>query len=132
LSGIGVLLFSSVGSGIGLYLMSISSGIVLFAAATVFAIGVAYFWPNMLGVVAEKIPASGALGLALMGGFGFLGGAIAQPALGHIYDLQLVKYENELDAGAMTLKYVIVLTVILTIAFLYLFLKYRKNNISEK
>ena len=128
MTGIGVLLFSAVGSGVGLYLMSISSGIVLFAAATVFAIGVAYFWPNMLGVVAEKIPTSGALGLALMGGFGFLGGSIAQPAVGHIYDLQLVKYGNELEAGAMTLQYVIVLTVILSIAFLYLFLKYRKKE----
>jgi MFS family permease len=132
MSGIGVLLFSAVVSGIGLYLMSISSGIVLFASATVFAIGVAYFWPNMLGVVAEKIPKSGALGLALIGGFGFLGGSIAQPAVGHIYDLQLLKYGNELEAGAMTLQYVIVLTVILTIAFLYLFLKYRKKvNNSE-
>lgn len=128
MSGIGVLLFSAVVSGIGLYLMSISSGIILFASATVFAIGVAYFWPNMLGVVAEKVPASGALGLALMGGFGFLGGAIAQPTVGHIYDLQLLKFGNELDAGAMTLKYVIILTVILSVAFLYLFLKYRKQE----
>jgi MFS family permease len=132
LTGIGVLLFSAVFSGIGLYLMSISSGIVLFASATVFAIGVAYFWPNMLGVVAEKVPASGALGLALMGGFGFLGGAIAQPAVGRIYDMQLLRYGNELDAGAMTLKYVIVLTVILTVAFLYLFLKYRKSDAAMK
>lgn len=128
LSGIGVLLFSAVGSGIGLYLMSISSGIILFAAATVFAIGVAYFWPNMLGVVAENVPASGALGLALMGGFGFLGGSIAQPAVGYIYDRQLIKFGNQLEAGAMTLKYVTILTVILTIAFLYLFLKYRSKN----
>lgn len=132
MSGIGVLLFSAVVSGIGLYLMSISSGIVLFASATVFAIGVAYFWPNMLGVVAEKVPASGALGLALMGGFGFLGGAIAQPTVGHIYDLQLLKSGNELDAGAMTLQYVIVLTLILTVAFLYLFLKYRKKEQTSK
>jgi len=128
MTGVGVLLFSAVVSGIGLFLMSISSGIILFASATVFAIGVAYFWPNMLGVVAEKVPTSGALGLALMGGFGFLGGSIAQPAVGRIYDLQLIKLGNELDAGAMTLKYVIILTVILTIAFLYLFLKYRKRD----
>jgi len=128
MTGIGVLLFSAVVSGIGLYLMSISSGIILFASATVFAIGVAYFWPNMLGVVAGKIPTSGALGLALIGGFGFLGGSIAQPAVGRIYDIQLLKTGNELDAGAMTLKYVIVLTAILTIAFLYLFLKYRKKD----
>ncbi len=128
LSGIGVLLFSAFFSGVGLYLMSISSGVVLFAAATVFAIGVAYFWPNMLGVVAEKVPTSGALGLAIMGGIGFLGGAIAQPALGKIYDVQLNKFGDDLAAGAATLQYVIILTVLLTIAFLYLFLKYRKKD----
>jgi MFS family permease len=100
----------------------------LFAAATVFAIGVAYFWPNMLGVVAEKVPTSGALGLAIMGGIGFLGGAIAQPALGKIYDVQLNKFGDDLAAGAATLQYVIILTVLLTIAFLYLFLKYRKKD----
>jgi MFS family permease len=128
LSGIGVLLFSAFFSGVGLYLMSISSGVVLFAAATVFAIGVAYFWPNMLGVVAEKVPTSGALGLAIMGGIGFLGGAIAQPALGKIYDVQLNKFGDDLAAGAATLQYVIILTELLTIAFLYLFLKYRKKD----
>ncbi len=128
LSGIGVLLFSAVFSGIGLYLMSISSGAMLFAAATVFAIGVAYFWPNMLGVVAEKIPLSGALGLAIMGGIGFLGGAIAQPALGRIYDVQLKKLGNDIAAGAATLQYVIILSIILTVSFIYLFLKYRKKT----
>ncbi len=128
LSGIGVLLFSSIFSGVGLYLMSISSGAVLFAAATVFAIGVAYFWPNMLGVVAEKVPTSGALGLAIMGGIGFLGGAIAQPALGKIYDIQLTKFNDDLTAGAATLKYVILLSVFLTIAFLYLYLKYKNKE----
>ncbi|MCD6354223.1 MAG: MFS transporter [Prolixibacteraceae bacterium] len=128
LSGLGILLFSAIFSGVGLYLMSISTGALLFVSATVFAIGVAYFWPNMLGVVAEKIPLSGALGLAIMGGIGFLGGAIAQPALGHIYDVQLAKLGNDLAAGAATLQYVIILPVILTIAFLYLFLKYRKKD----
>lgn len=126
LSGIGVLLFSSIFSGIGLYLMSISSGAMLFVSATVFAIGVAYFWPNMLGVVAEKVPTSGALGLAIMGGIGFLGGAIAQPLLGRIYDVELVKIGNDIAAGAATLQYVIILTVITTASFIYLFLKYRK------
>ncbi len=73
LSSIGVLLFSAIFSGIGLYLMSISSGAVLFASATVFAMGVGLFWPNMLGVVSEKSPTTGALGLAIMGGIGFFG-----------------------------------------------------------
>ena len=128
MSGIGVLLFSSFFSGVGLYLMSISSGAMLFAAATVFAIGIAYFWPNMLGVVAEKIPTSGALGLAIMGGVGFFGGAIAQPLLGSIYDKNLNKLGDSLSAGSATLQSVIILTVILTVSFLFLFLKYRKKE----
>jgi MFS family permease len=128
LSGLGVLLLGAICSGIGLYLMSISSGLILFAAATVFAIGAAYFWPNMLGVVAEKVPNSGALGLAIMGGIGFLGGSIAQPTLGRIYDLQLQKYGDKLTAGSATLQYVIILTVIVTVAFLYLFFKNKQKT----
>jgi len=38
------------------------------------------------------------------------------------------RFGNDLQAGAATLQYVIVLTVILTIAFLYLFIKDRKNK----
>jgi MFS family permease len=128
LSGIGVLLFSAIFAGIGLYLLSVSSGWWTFAAAAIFGLGVAYFWPNMLGVVAEKVPTSGALGLAIMGGIGFLGGAIAQPTLGKIYDINLAKYNDQLAAGAASLKTVIILTVFLTIAFLYLFLKYRNKE----
>ena len=128
LSSIGVLLFSAIFSGIGLYLMSISSGAVLFASATVFAMGVGLFWPNMLGVVAEKSPTTGALGLAIMGGIGFLGGAIAQPVLGAIYDTQLIKFGNDLAAGSATLQYVIILPLFLTLAFLYLFLKNNRKT----
>jgi MFS family permease len=128
LSGIGVLLFSSVFSGIGLYLMTISSGAMLFAAATVFALGVAYFWPNMLGVVAEKVPTSGALGLAIMGGIGFLGGAIAQPVLGSIYDKKIALMGDDLLAGAATLQSSIILPVILTIAFTYLIITQKKKS----
>ena len=129
LSGLGVLLFSAIVSGIGLYLMSITSGAMLFFSATVFALGVAYFWPNMLGVVAEKSPLSGALGLAIMGGVGFLGGAIAQPAMGKIYDVQVENLGDELAAGASTLQYMIILSVILSIAMLILFLRFRNKPV---
>jgi MFS family permease len=122
LSSVGVLLASAIIAGIGLWLLSVSAGWWTFASATVFALGIAYFWPNMLGVVAEKIPNSGALGLAIMGGLGFLGAAIAQPTLGYIYDLNLVKYDNDhLAAGSASLQYVIILTIALTIAFSYLY-----------
>jgi MFS family permease len=129
LSSIGVLLFSSIVAGIGLWLLSVSAGWWTFGAATVFALGIAYFWPNMLGVVAEKIPTSGALGLAIMGGLGFLGAAIAQPTLGYIYDINMTKFGNDhLAAGAASLRYVIILTVALTLAFTYLYFKHRDKK----
>ena len=131
LSAIGVLLFSAIISGIGLWLLSIAGGWWIFGAATVFALGVAYFWPNMLGVVAEKIPNSGALGLALMGGLGFLGAAIAQPTLGYIYDINMVKFDDPLVAGSVSLRYVIILTVALTLAFLYLYFRHRDKKNPE-
>jgi MFS family permease len=128
LSSVGVLLFSSIVAGIGLWLLSISVGWWTFGAATIFALGIAYFWPNMLGVVAEQIPTSGALGLAILGGLGFLGAAIAQPTLGYIYDFNLVKYSNDhLVAGSASLRYVILLTVALTLAFSYLYFKDRRK-----
>lgn len=132
LSAVGVLLFSAVVSGIGLYLMSITTDVMLFVSATVFALGVAYFWPNMLGVVAEKVPTSGALGLAIMGGIGFLGGAIAQPTLGKIYDIQLVKLGNELQAGAATLQFAIILSIVLSVAFLMLMVNFRNKSKAVK
>jgi fucose permease len=83
-----VLLVSSVLAFFGCILMGYTSGAMVFASAGIFALGVAFFWPSMLGFVSENIPQSGALGLAIMGGIGFLGGAIAQPLLGKIFDAQ--------------------------------------------
>jgi MFS family permease len=129
LSAIGVLLASSALSGVGLYLVSISGGWWTFVAATIFALGIAYFWPNMLGVVAEKVPTSGALGLAIMGGVGFIGGAIAQPTMGKIYDMNLAKYaQDHFAAGAATLKPMIFLTIFLTVAFAILYFKTREGK----
>jgi hypothetical protein len=63
-----------------------------------------------------------------MGGIGFLGGAIAQPLLGRIYDMKFESLENSLAAGSETLQTVIVLTAVLTVAFTFLFIKQRKKN----
>lgn len=73
LSPAGVLLGSSVFAVLGLYLLHTTEGPMLYAAAVVFAMGVCYFWPTMLGFVSENVPKSGALGLSLMGGVGMLG-----------------------------------------------------------
>jgi len=50
-------------------------------------VGVCYFWPTMLGVVSERVPRSGALGLGLMGTVGMATvGLITAPQMGRIAD----------------------------------------------
>ena len=91
LSPTGILVSSALLSGVGLYWLSYAetSGMA-FAAATVFAVGVCYFWPTMLGVTSERVPKSGALGLALIGGMGMLAvGLVTAPQMGKLADKSL-------------------------------------------
>ncbi len=87
----GLLLGSAIISGAGLYWLSYAESIKMaLAASTVFAVGVCYFWPTMVGLVAERVPKGGALALALMGGMGMLAsGMIASPLIGKIADQHL-------------------------------------------
>jgi MFS family permease len=91
LSPTGMLVASAVLSGLGLFWLSFAETMtVALAAATIFALGVCYFWPTMLGVVSERVPKGGALALALMGGMGMLAsGMVASPWLGKIADQNL-------------------------------------------
>jgi len=86
ISPIGMLVVSAILSTLGLYAMSHASGAMLFGAATIFAFGVCFFWPTMLGFVAENYPMTGALGLAIMGGAGMLGVNFVLPVIGKWYD----------------------------------------------
>jgi fucose permease len=88
LSPTGILVSSAILAGIGLYWFSFAETTVMaFVSATVFAVGVCYFWPTMLGVTSERVPKSGALGLALMGGMGMLiVGLVTSPQMGRIAD----------------------------------------------
>ena len=123
-----VLLTSAILAFIGLLLLGYTTGMMTFMAAAVFALGVAFFWPSMLGFVSENIPTSGALGLAIMGGVGFLGGSIAQPVLGAIFDAQTIAAAGDtLVAGANTLKFVAVVPGVLIIAFTVLFIRKGKK-----
>ncbi len=123
-----VLLVSASLAFVGLLFLGYSSGIMTFVAAGVFALGIAFFWPTMLGFVSENIPTSGALGLAIMGGIGFLGGAIAQPVLGAIFDAQTAQAAGDaLIGGANTLKYIAVIPAILILAFGYLYVSRPKK-----
>ena len=88
LSPTGVLLASAALSGVGLLGLSLGGpGWATLGSATVFAVGVCYFWPTMLGVVSERVPKSGALGLGLMGTVGMATvGLVTSPMMGQIAD----------------------------------------------
>jgi MFS family permease len=86
LSPIGMLVLSAILSTIGLYAMSHATGNMLFAAAAVFAFGVCFFWPTMVGFVSENFPKTGALGMAIIGGAGMLSVSIVLPMIGRWYD----------------------------------------------
>jgi MFS family permease len=88
LSPTGILVGSAIVSGLGLYWLSFAETTTMaFISATVFAVGVCYFWPTMLGVTSERVPKSGALGLALMGGMGMLiVGVVTAPQMGKVAD----------------------------------------------
>src|SRR4029077_20324769 len=56
-SPIAVLWFSALLSALGLSALShATSAVTAYAAATVWGVGVCFFWPTMLGVAAEQFP----------------------------------------------------------------------------
>ncbi|MBC7567667.1 MAG: MFS transporter [Pedobacter sp.] len=103
LSPQGVLLMSAILAATGLYMLSTFSGNSIFFAAVVFGIGVCYFWPTMIGFVAENIPKSGALGLNLIGGAGMFAVSIYTIFMGSFYDGLII---NRLPEGAVLDTYV--------------------------
>ncbi|MFP4056802.1 MAG: MFS transporter [Candidatus Brocadiia bacterium] len=84
----GLLVTMAVISLIGLLALSQSSTTgAIFLSATVLGIGVAYFWPTMLGTTSELFPKGGALLLGLMGGAGMaIVGWVTVPIMGYIQD----------------------------------------------
>lgn len=89
LSPIGLLTISAVFSAAGLYLLSYANNAVTgFAYATLFGLGIAFFWPTMLGVTSERFPKGGALALALMGSVGNASIAYILPEMGKIVDVE--------------------------------------------
>ena len=87
LSPLGLLACSALLSAIGLLAMSYStSAVPAYLSATVFAVGICYFWPTMLGVTSERFPKGGALALGTMGAAGMLSVSIVLPIMGQIND----------------------------------------------
>lgn len=121
----GVLLGSAVFTTLGIFLFSTQTGPMAYVAAVFFAMGVCYFWPNMIGFVAEKIPLSGAIGMSVVGAFGMFSTSIWQPIIGSWIDDARVKASAmnlegdalELAAGQATLQTMMTFPIILIVMF---------------
>lgn len=144
MSTTGLLLWSAILSFAGLIGLGYASGYFSFAAAGVFAVGICFFWPTMIGFVSENLPKTGPLGLSVMGGAGLLSTSLILPIFGAVYEKQLhsglqgghhlevlkkalpgssdfVAWEQlKMLAGANTLLYTAVLPALLIIAFMIL------------
>ncbi|MBG9375384.1 MFS transporter [Panacibacter sp. DH6] len=149
LSPSGVLLFSAIFASLGLYLLGHSTGNMLFVGAIVFGIGVCYFWPTMIGFVAENLPRTGAVGLNFMGGAGMFAVSVYMIFMGGYYDRllaaklpagsDLATYtgssatpemtaalnEAKKAAGPEIINATLIIPIILTVAFLILFIYMR-------
>jgi len=88
LSPLGLLMVSSVLAIIGLTLLSGAQAMVMiFAAATLYGVGKTFFWPTMLGIVAEQTPRGGALTLNAIAGIGMLAvGTLGFPFIGALQE----------------------------------------------
>lgn len=103
ISPLGLLSVCSVVACLGLLLLSVSSGIMVLVAATVFALGKTFFWPTILGVVAERFPKGGALTLNITGGVGMIAaGVIGAVILGFAQDQTIDKNLSAYDSANNT------------------------------
>ncbi len=126
----GVLLVGAILATLGVYLFSTVTGPMAYVAAVVFALGVGYFWPVMVGAVAQRVPLSGALGMSIIGGVGMFSTAIFQPIIGSwIDDANALKSAEgltgtalELASGQDTLEKMLIFPGTLIILFIIFFI----------
>lgn len=116
----GVLLGSAIISTAGLLLLSIANGpVITILSAAVFAIGVCYFWPTMIGTSAEYTPKTGALGMSILGGAGMVATSMVLPIMGKSIE----------TAGAQTtIRNMSVLPMILIVLFVILLIAIKKRK----
>lgn len=135
LNPIGVLWASAIVSTLGLVLLSRTDGSMVYASAVIFALGVTYFWPTMIGVVSEYQPKTGALGMSLVGGAGMFGVSLWMPIIGGWLDTAKEQALSsgatgtaaELAAGQAVLGRITFLPLVLIVAFgLLFFLKLKR------
>ena len=136
----GMLIFSAIFAAIGLVLLSKATGYAAFGAALVFAAGICFFWPTMLGFVAEYVPKSGALGLSLMGGAGMFSVSLILPLMGKWYDdFKAAAIASgtsaagaDAVAGSSTFLKVAIMPAILIVIFSLIYVLRRKSQAAGK
>ena len=136
----GMLIFSAIFAGIGLVLLSMVSGYAAFAAAAVYAVGICFFWPTMLGFVSEYLPKTGALGLSLMGGAGMFSVSLILPVMGRWLDKAKAKAigeglttsQAEAAAGSETFLKVAIMPAILLVIFIIIYIVRRNVYKQQK
>lgn len=88
----GLLMVSSAVAAIGLLWLSVSAGIMIFFAATLYGFGKSYLWPTMIGIVGERFPKGGALTLNVVTGTGMITvGIVGAVFLGFVQDKKIDK-----------------------------------------
>lgn len=99
----GMLLWAALLTGSGLFLLSFARETwTAFAAATVFAWGVAFFFPTMVGSVSERMPKTGSLGIVLTAGVGLgMAGAVGVPLMGKLADRYIAGALPESTSGVL-------------------------------
>ncbi|MCA8951111.1 MAG: MFS transporter [Planctomycetes bacterium] len=93
-------------SAAGLYWLSTATGIAIFIAFVLYALGQTYYWPCVLGFTSERYPQGGALTLNTVSAIGLLSaGIVGGPLLGVAFDRSIhdtVKAEAPALATAAT------------------------------
>jgi len=99
----GMLLGASVLTGTGLLMFAFfETGLLpLMTAATVFACGVAFYFPTMVGLMSERFPKAGSLGIVLLIGMGFFAAGGANAIMGEIADRYLPDALDEQETVAI-------------------------------
>ena len=106
----GLLIFSSAIAAAGLYFLSISTGIIIFIAATIYGFAKSYLWPTMIGIVGERFPKGGALTLNVTTAVGNLAvGIVGAVFLGFVQDKGIdnsIAYFDRMNQTGLHEKYI--------------------------
>ncbi|CAN5847830.1 hypothetical protein BH24BAC1_BH24BAC1_32670 [soil metagenome] len=136
----GVLLGGAILTTIGIYMFSTVTGPIAYLAAIIFALGFCYFWPVMVGAVAQRVPLSSALGMSVIGAVGMFSSSMFQPIIGSWIDSAraqnmaqgLTGDALELATGQDALRNMIAFPAILIVLFTLLYFWQRNPKTTEK